>query len=60
MMAGMEPLLVLHLRLDVIGIVPWSVFSVEALDLLRRDIDAGELGPASIVEFENQQLEQAA
>jgi hypothetical protein len=56
----MEPLHVLHLRLASIGVIPWSVFSEEALGELVRAIERGDLGIASIVEFEGTQLPKAA
>jgi hypothetical protein len=56
----MEPLMIVHLRLDAIGLIPWSVFSFEALERLREAVDSGDLGPASLVEFEDQQLRKAA
>jgi hypothetical protein len=56
----MEPLMIVHLRLDAIGLIPWSVFSFEALGRLKEAVDSGDLGPASIVEFEDQQLRKAA
>ncbi len=59
-MARMEPLHVLHLRLASIGVIPWSVFSEEALGELVRAIERGDLGIASIVEFEGTQLPKAA
>ncbi len=59
-MAPMKPLFVLHLRLEAIGVIPWSVFSFDALERLKRDIDAGELGAASILELEDKQLQEAA
>ena len=59
-MAGMEPLCVLHLRLASIGAIPWSVFSEDALDALVTAVERGDLGRVSIVEFEEQQLLEAA
>jgi hypothetical protein len=58
----MEPLFVLHIRLASLGVIPWSVFSKEALAALVRAIDDGEFGPASIVELEpnTAQLPEAA
>lgn len=51
----MEPLCVVHIRLDSIGVIPWSVFSQEALVALREAVAAGEFGRASIAEFESKQ-----
>ena len=59
-MARMEPLNVLHLRLASIGVIPWSVFSEDALDDLVTAIERGDLGTVSIVEFEGQPLLEAA
>jgi hypothetical protein len=56
----MEPLCVLHLRLASIGAIPWSVFSEDALDALVTAVERGDLGRVSIVEFEEQQLLEAA
>lgn len=58
--AAMEPLLVLHLRLASIGIIPWSVFTKEAYEALVEAVEAGELGTASIVELEAAHLPEAA
>ena len=59
-MARMEPLYVLHLRLASIGVIPWSVYSEDALDALVTAVERGDLGTVSIVEFEGQPLLEAA
>jgi hypothetical protein len=56
----MDPLYVLHLRLASIGVIPWSVFSEGALDALLAAVERGDLGDASIVELEAEQMAEAA
>ena len=58
--AGMEPLYVLHLRLASIDVIPWSVFSDEAYESLIEAVQAGDLGAATIVELETEHLPEAA
>ena len=51
----MEPYAIVHIRLErVADVIEWKVFSPAAYERLLAAIEAGEFGPATVLETEAQ------